>query len=41
MLRSSKHKNLQNQTNEDFFRKYYTIYRITCYADNKPQSFKM
>ena len=35
MLRSSRHKKLQNQTNEEFFRKYNTIYRIKCYADNK------
>ena len=41
MLRSSRHKSLQNQSNEDFFRKHNTIYRIKCNADNKTQSFKM
>ena len=33
--------NLQNQNNEDFFSKYYTIDRIKCNADNKTQSLKM
>ena len=41
MLRSSRHKSLQNQSNEDFFRKHNTIYSIKCNADNKTQSFKM
>ena len=41
MLRSSRHKNLQNQNNEDFLKKYNTIYRIKCNADNKTQSVKM
>ena len=41
ILRSSRHKNLQNQNNEVFFRKYNTIYRIKCNADNKTQSFQM
>ena len=35
MLRSSRHKKLQNKTNEEFFGKYNTIYRIKCHADNK------
>ena len=33
--------NLQNQNNEDFYSKYYTIDRIKCNADNKTQSLKM
>ena len=41
MLRSSRHKNLQNQYNEVSFREYNTIYRIKCNADNKPQNFQM
>ena len=41
ILRSSRHKKLQNQNNEVFFRKYNTIYRIKCNADNKTQSFQM
>ena len=28
ILRSSRQKNLQNQNNEDFFRKYDTVYTI-------------
>ena len=32
---------MQNQNNEVFFRKYNTIYRIKCNADNKTQSFRM
>ena len=39
ILRSSRHKNLQNQNNEVFFRKYNTIYRMKCNANNKTQSF--
>ena len=41
MLRSSRHKNLQNQNKGDFFRKYNTVYRIKYNADNKTQSFQM
>ena len=36
---STRNKNLQNKNNEDFFRKYNTIYRI-CTTDNKTQSLK-
>ena len=39
ILRSSRHKNLQNQNNEVFFGKYNTIYRMKCNANNKTQSF--
>ena len=38
ILRSSRHKNLQNQINEDFFN---TICTKRCNADNKTQSFNM
>ena len=41
ILRSSRHKNLENQNNEVFFWKYKTIYRIKCDADNKTQNFQM
>ena len=41
IVRSSRQKNLQNQNNEVFFRKYNTIHRIKCNADNKTQSFQM
>ena len=40
ILRSSRHKNLQNQNNEVFLENI-TIYRIKCNADNKPQNFQM
>ena len=41
MLRFSRHKHLQTQNNEDFFRKYNTNYRIKYNADNKTHCFKM
>ena len=40
ILRFTRHKFLQNQNNEDFFRKYNAIYRTICNTDYKTQSLK-